>query len=143
MNKNINLNCILKSIMNSNTGNQKRSRPEESIDDLQETKKKRKTIYLSSGSELPVQLINAENDTPGKDTNNDKVKTPLRSKMMKIINTSAGPTKVIRIVKAAQTKSLLKPVTVEGSSPTPVKGVEKLSKTRHQGKDKVSLETNF
>ena len=125
--------------MNSNTGNQKRSRPEESIDDLDETKKKRKTIYLSSGSELPVQLINAENDS--KDTNNDKVKTPLGSKMMKIINTSAGPTKVIRIVKAAQTKSLLKPVTVEGSSP--VKGTEKLSKTRHQGKDKVSLETNF
>ena len=125
--------------MNSNTGNQKRSRPEESIDDLPETKKKRKTIYLSSGSELPVQLINAENDS--KDTNNDKVKTPLGSKMMKIINTSAGPTKVIRIVKAAQTKSLLKPVTVEGSSP--VKGAEKLSKTRHQGKDKVSLETNF
>ena len=127
--------------MNSNTENQKRSRPEESIDDLQETKKKRKTIYLSSGSELPVQLINAENETPGKDTNNDKVKTPLESKMMKIINTSAGPTKVIRIVKAAQTKSLLKPVTFEGSSP--VKGAEKLSKTRHQGKDKVSLETTF
>jgi hypothetical protein len=124
--------------MNSNTGNQKRSRPEESIDDLQETKKKRKTIYLSSGSELPVQLINAENDTPGKDTNNDKVKTQMGSKKMKIINTSAGPTKVIRIVKAAQTKSLLKPVTVEGSSP--LKGAEK---TRHQGKAKISLETNF
>ena len=125
--------------MNSNTGNQKRSRPEESIDDLPETKKKRKSIYLSSGSELPVQLINAENDS--KDTNNDKVKTPLGSKMMKIINTSAGPTKVIRIVKAAQTKSLLKPVTVESSSPE--KGAEKSSKARHQGKAKFSLETNF
>ena len=127
--------------MNSNTGNQKRSRPEESIDDLQETKKKRKTIHLSSGSELPVQLINAENDTPCKDTNIDMVKTPMGSKMIKIVNTSAGPTKVIRIVKAAQTKSLLKPVMVEGSSP--VKGAEKLSKIRHQGKYKVSLETNF
>ena len=125
--------------MNSNTGNQKRSRPEESIDDLQETKKKRKTIHLSSGSELPVQLINAENDTPGKDT--DKVKTPMGSKMIKIINTSAGPTKVIRIVKAAQTKSLLKPVTFESSSPE--KGAEKSSKARHQGKAEFSLETNF